>query len=67
MSKQTMAKEAQGLVGPGDGPQCKNCLNYSHELDDWGSHKKIRCKLGGFATKQTAYCNSHVPEVKNGK
>lgn len=61
MSKQSKAKEMQRYTT--NNPVCGNCVNFSstHEpvVRGWTKETKMRCSIGGFAVKKTAYCNEH--------
>lgn len=60
-------KEEQGWTM--DNPQCKNCDFYSSDIkmikSQWSSQEykqetDIRCTLGKFATKKTAWCKKWI-------
>ena len=67
MSKQSEAKEKQGLLKKG--PTCSNCIHFSLETEDyqtqWSSQTytrefNLRCNLGGFKVGKSNYCNIHT-------
>lgn len=65
MSKQSEAKEMQHYTM--NNPVCQNCENFRSNVEvvteGWNKGEtketKMRCNIGGFAVKKTAYCNEH--------
>lgn len=48
-------------------PKCANCVHYSSDIveviQQFGGYlteKNIRCILGGFSTKKSAWCKKHA-------
>lgn len=66
--KASEAKKKQGYVRPGKGPICRNCKHYTSKIgqDQWGFQTEghMKCLLGGFATKKTAWCKKYSPADK---
>lgn len=68
MSKQTVAKAAQGYVPKAIPQTCMNCDHFSIDIvsrigwdkREYFDEKNMRCTFGGFAVTKMATCNEFV-------
>lgn len=65
MSRQSEAKESQQYTT--NNPVCQNCEHFRSDVDvvteGWNKGQtketKMRCDIGRFAVRKTAYCDLH--------